>query len=57
MLATVKTLVQNLHEENQDLKEEVKDLKQKLQFRHTEINDLRYTKKQLLRVVHKELQN
>jgi cell division septum initiation protein DivIVA len=51
MLATVKTLVQNLHEENQGLKEEVKELKQKLQHRHTEINDLRYAKKQLLRVV------
>jgi regulator of replication initiation timing len=51
MLATVKTLVQNLHEENQGLKEEVKELKQRLQHRHTEINDLRYAKKQLLRVV------
>jgi cell division septum initiation protein DivIVA len=51
MLATVKTLVQNLHEENQDLKNEVKELKQKLQYRHTEINDLRFSKRQLLRVV------
>jgi cell division septum initiation protein DivIVA len=51
MLATVKTLVHNLHEENQELKEEVKELKQKLQFRHTEINDLRHAKRELLRVV------
>jgi cell division septum initiation protein DivIVA len=43
--------VQNLHEENQDLKNEVKELKQKLQYRHTEINDLRFSKRQLLRVV------
>jgi len=51
MLATVRTLVQNLHEENSELKEEVKTLKQRLQHSHTTINDLRYSKKQLLRVV------
>lgn len=51
MLATVKTLVQNLHEENQELKEEVKTLKQKLQYSHTTINDLRFAKRQLLQVV------
>jgi cell division septum initiation protein DivIVA len=51
MLATVKTLVRNLHDENQELKEEVKELKQKLQHSHTTINDLRYSKRQLLRVV------
>ena len=51
MLATVKTLVQNLHEENQDLKEEVKTLKQRLQHSHTTISDLRYAKRQLLQVV------
>lgn len=51
MLATVKTLVQNLHEENTNLKDEVKELKQRLQHSHTTINDLRYTKRQLLQVV------
>jgi chromosome segregation ATPase len=48
MLKSVKTLVQNLQEENEQLKRELKETKQKLQYRHTEINDLRYTKKQLL---------
>lgn len=54
MLSTVKTLVYNLHEENTELKEEVKELKQRLQHSHTTINDLRYTKRQLLRLVEKE---
>lgn len=47
MLKSVKTLVQNLHEENEQLKRELKETKQRLQYRHTEINDLRYSKKQL----------
>ena len=47
MLQSIKTLVQNLKEENEQLKIELKETKQKLQYRHTEINDLRYTKKQL----------
>jgi len=40
-----------LKKENESLKQEIKDLKQKLQFRHTEINDLRYTKKQLTKLL------
>lgn len=51
MLATVKTLVQNLHEENTNLKDEVKELKKRLQHSHTTINDLRFAKRQLLQVV------
>jgi hypothetical protein len=51
MLQSVKTLVHNLNEENEQLRRELKETKQKLQYRHTEINDLRYAKKQLLKVV------
>lgn len=51
MLKTVKTLVRNLNEENETLKKEIKELKQRLQYRHTEINDLRYTKKQLTKLL------
>ena len=40
-----------LKKENEILKQEIKELKQKLQFRHTEINDLRYTKKQLIKLL------
>jgi len=49
MLPSIKLLVQNLHEEKTKLEKENRELKQKLQYRHTEINDLRYTKKQLMR--------
>jgi cell division septum initiation protein DivIVA len=48
MLKSVKTLVQTLQEENEQLKQELKETKQKLQYRHTQINDLRYSKRQLL---------
>lgn len=51
MLKTVKTLVRNLNEENETLKKEIKELKQRLQYRHTEINDLRYSKKQLTKML------
>lgn len=44
-------IVKQLQAENENLKEEIKALKQKLQFRHTEINDLRYTKKQLIKLL------
>ena len=44
-------IVKQLQAENENLKEEIKTLKQKLQFRHTEINDLRYTKKQLIKLL------
>lgn len=54
MLHTVKKLITNLKLENVKLQEEVKDLKQKLQYRHTEINDLRYTKKLLMGVIHND---
>lgn len=53
MISTVKTLIVGLNEENTELKQEIKELKRKLQFRHTQINDLRYSKKQL----DKELKN
>lgn len=49
MLPSFKTLVSNLSEKNRELEEENRMLKKKLQFRHTEINDLRYTKKLLQR--------
>lgn len=54
MIYTVKKLINNLNSENGKLKQEVKELKQKLQFRHTEINDLRYTKKLLLRQINEK---
>jgi regulator of replication initiation timing len=54
MLTTVKALVHNLHEENKNLKQENELLKQKLQHSHTTINDLRYSKRQLLRLVKNE---
>lgn len=47
ILHSVKKLVYSLKTENDELREEVGKLKQKLQYRHTEINDLRYTKKML----------
>ncbi len=47
MLKTVVKLVRNLHDEVQQLKEENLTLKQKLQYRHTQINDLRYAKREL----------
>lgn len=51
MLKTVQTLVQNLKMENEELKKELKETKQKLQYRHVEINDLRYTKKSLMKII------
>lgn len=56
MLNTVKTLVRktfpfSMRLENLQLKKEIKELKEKLQHRHTEINDLRYTKKELIKKI------
>jgi len=56
MLNTVKTLVRKtfpfwLRRENVMLRKEIRDLKQKLQYRVTEINDLRYTKKELVKKI------
>lgn len=56
MLNTVKTLVRKtfpfwLRRENVMLRKEIRDLKQKLQYRHTEINDLRYTKRELIKKI------
>lgn len=48
MISSVKKLIGNLHDENGQLKQEIKELKQKLQHRHTEINDLRYAKRVLI---------
>lgn len=56
MLNTVKTLARKtfpfwLRKENVMLRKEIRDLKQKLQYRITEINDLRYTKKELIKKI------
>lgn len=53
MLNTVKTLVRKTFpfQENLQLKREIKELKEKLQFRTAEINDLRYTKKELIKKI------
>lgn len=56
MIKTFKTLVHNtfpfsLRKENLQLKKELRELKEKLQYRHTEINDLRYTKKELIKKI------
>ena len=51
MLHSVKALVLNLHEEKERLAKENEELKKKLQFRHTEINDLRYSKRELLKML------
>lgn len=51
MKSTIEKLVEQQQEEIEKLKQELKETKQKLQFRHTEINDLRYTKRQLLKAI------
>lgn len=38
--------------ENERQKAEIRELKQTLQYRHTTINDLRYSKKMLVRALH-----
>lgn len=50
MLNAVKKFVHNFSS-NKRLKREIEELKQKLQHRHTEINDLRYTKKILTKKI------
>lgn len=55
MLSTIKLLIQNLHEEKEKLEQENQELKQKLGYRHTEINDLRYAKKQLMKHIEKNI--
>ena len=47
MLKSIVQLVSSLSEDNRKKDEEIKMLKQKLQYRHTEINDLRYKTRQL----------
>lgn len=56
MVNAFKTIVRKtfpfwLRWENVQLKREIRELKQKLQYRHTEINDLRYTKKELIKKI------
>lgn len=47
MSPTIMSLINSLNDDNKRLMEENKQLKQKLAFRHTEINDLRYAKREL----------
>jgi regulator of replication initiation timing len=47
MLSSVKKLVRNLNEENQYLKEENDDLKKELKYRRVELNDLRFSKREM----------
>ena len=51
MLGSVKQLLINQNQEIESLKIELKETKQKLQYRHTEINDLRFIKKQMARII------
>ena len=55
MLSTVKVLIQNLNDEKEKLEQENQELKKKLSYRHTEINDLRWSKKQLQKQIEKKL--
>jgi hypothetical protein len=57
MLSTVKKLVYDMNVKNAELENEVKRLKQKLQFRHTEINDLRYSKRMLQKKLEEQRPN
>jgi len=47
MLPTINKLILNLTTQVADLEKELKETKQKLQYRHTEINDLRYKIRQM----------
>lgn len=47
MNPSVLIAINNLQKEKENLEKEVTKLKKKLQFRHTTINDLRYSKKML----------
>jgi len=49
MSPAISALLKNLHDDVAKLAEENRELRQKLAFRHTEINDLRYSKKQLIK--------
>jgi len=49
MLPSIKLLIQNLHDEKSKLERENRELKQRLGYSHTTINDLRYSKKQLIK--------
>jgi len=51
MKKSIEELVKQQQQEIEKLKQELKETKQKLQFRQTEINDLRYTKRQLLKAI------
>lgn len=51
MLKSVKRLLIEQNQEIESLKKELKETKQKLQYRHTEINDLRFIKKQMARII------
>lgn len=43
--------IRRLQKEKEELENEVKKLKKTLQFRHTTINDLRYSKKMLIQAL------
>lgn len=55
MLKTVTTLVTKQRDEIERLRKELKDVKQKLQHRHTEINDLRFAKRELQKVLQSDM--
>lgn len=49
MSPAISALIKTLHDDVTRLTEENKELKQKLAYRHTEINDLRYAKRELIK--------
>lgn len=49
MSPAISALIKSLHDDVTRLSEENKELRQKLAYRHTEINDLRYSRKQLIK--------
>jgi prefoldin subunit 5 len=51
MNPSVLIAINNLQKEKDKLEKEVEKLKRKLQFRHTTINDLRYSKKMLTKAL------
>jgi len=51
MSPTINKLILDLKAKADELEQELKETKQKLQYRHTEINDLRYTIRQMKKVM------
>lgn len=47
MTPVIAQVLVNLKEDNEYLRKEVAELKRELQFRHTTISDLRYSKRQM----------